>query len=68
MAKEYGWLPEQVNKLTLYQVQMYICDEKTLGGTASGDAATAISLSNSIKDRNRRQVQRLFERYEELRQ
>jgi hypothetical protein len=34
MATEYGWGPEQVSKLTMWQLKLYTADESQLGGVS----------------------------------
>jgi hypothetical protein len=41
MAEQYGFTPEQVGRMTLYQVKMLTCDEALLKGTRRMSAADA---------------------------
>ena len=54
MASEYGFTPQQVGEMTLYQIQVYMRDEKDLG---SGRIKVAtIAEANAIQARVARGV------------
>jgi hypothetical protein len=42
----YGWTPEQINELTLYQIRTYLAEETELGGRVKigWDQARAMGL------------------------
>jgi hypothetical protein len=41
LAEQYGFTPEQVGRMTLYQVKMLTCDEALLKGTRRMSLADA---------------------------
>ncbi len=62
LAEGYGWTPDQVNQLTLYQVHVYTCEEKNLGKPVARDAGDNSNRETRRAERSAA-IDRLLLRY-----
>ena len=64
MAEDYGWPPDVVNSLTMYQVRMYCLDPKKMSVSSGMSKSEVMQFSEARKRQIRSMCDEAFQRIE----